>query len=83
MFTSRECTSITLTREDDHDSIRHKLTKFTTTVRFNMASGIAMADARRREQEAGARSKAVLGIHPQQLNNPPDIADAEFQRSQR
>jgi hypothetical protein len=42
-------------REDDHDSIRHKLTKFTTTIRFNMASAIAMADARRREQEAGEK----------------------------
>ncbi len=54
-----------------HDANFLKRTQTTTTVRSTMVSAVAMAAARRREQEAVERQEAALGICLQQPQNPP------------
>ncbi len=54
-----------------HDANFQKRTQTTTTVRSTMVSAVAMAAARRREQEAVERQEAALGICLQQPQNPP------------
>ena len=54
-----------------HDANLHKRTQTTTTVRSTMVSAVAIAAARRREQEAVERQEAALGIRLEQPQNPP------------
>jgi hypothetical protein len=53
------------------DANFHKRTQTTTTVRSTMVRAVAIAAARRREQEAVEGQEAALGIPLEQPQNPP------------